>query len=251
MRRVRAVVFDYGHTLVDFSRAEENLLDCYESVRGMLETQATARAPEAEQLIRHVSNRVEALVEDSYSRRELEELDIIDLFDAALRSMGLSVAPEVSRQIVEAEHRAVLSHLTVSRNHLDTLRTLREHGVKTGLVSNAHFLPELMREDIERLGIAEHNDDAVFSAEVGVRKPHPAIFMKVLDALDVAPRDAFFVGDRIADDVHGAQRLGMTGVLTQEFRAEDPAEHEQQPDYVVQRLPEVLAIVLPPDSRGG
>jgi FMN phosphatase YigB (HAD superfamily) len=97
----------------------------------------------------------------------------------------------------------------------------------------------MMREDIERLGIAQFVDDAVFSAEIGVRKPHEAIFRKVLDAIDVDPPAAVFVGDRLRDDIAGAKALGMRGVLTQQYRQEEVGTYPVTPDLVIQRLPEL------------
>jgi len=37
---VRAVLFDYGHTLVDFRRTEEALHDAYEQIRARIEATA-------------------------------------------------------------------------------------------------------------------------------------------------------------------------------------------------------------------
>jgi putative hydrolase of the HAD superfamily len=123
------------------------------------------------------------------------------------------------------------------------LRELRNAGLRIGVVSNAHFLPELMREDLERLGIAGLVDDAVFSAELGVRKPHPAIFLKVLHALDVTPEEAVFIGDRLRDDIGGAKKLGMHAVLTHQFRQEEVRADTPQPDLVIQSLRDLLPFV--------
>ena len=54
------------------------------------------------------------------------------------------------------------------------LDALRERGLKLGLVSNAFDPGWLLQEDLERMGLAERLDTAVFSSEVGKRKPHPA-----------------------------------------------------------------------------
>jgi putative hydrolase of the HAD superfamily len=158
--------------------------------------------------------------------------------------MGVSLPSELVRQIVEMEHRALAGRLEVPQENLQVLAALREYGLRLGLVSNAHFLPDMMQEDIERLGIAQYLDDAVFSAQIGVRKPHPAIFMKVLNELSVVPREAIFVGDRLNDDIGGAQRLGMLGVLTHQFRQEDVDGSSIKPNLVVKRLSEVVPYVL-------
>lgn len=243
MSPVRAVLFDYGHTIIDFKAAEENLLSCYDEVRRVLTAQASRSLPEVPHLIERVSRRVGTLIMESYEARELEELDIVNLFDTALRSMGVEIPREVARQIAEMEHRALFSALSAPPENLEVLMILREEGLKLGLVSNAALLAHLMHEDISRLGIAQHMDAAVFSSEVGVRKPHPAIFMRVLDAIGVAPAEAAFIGDRLHEDVGGAQRVGMRGILTRQYRAEPLDGANVKPDHVVDRLPDVVPYV--------
>jgi len=74
-------------------------------------------------------------------------------------------------------------------------------------------------------------DFAVFSSEVGFRKPDPRIFERALEALGVAPENALFVGDRLYEDVRGAGELGMTTVQALWFRADehpDGAEPDHQ-----------------------
>lgn len=80
------------------------------------------------------------------------------------------------------------------------------------------------------MGIAERIDYAVFSSEVGKRKPHPAIFERALDALDVVPADALFVGDRLYEDVRGAAELGMKTVQAVWFRADEHPDGAE-PDF--------------------
>ena len=244
MAGVRAVLFDYGHTLVDFHLAEEKLLVCYTEVRRMLEGRAYRELPRAPDLVRDVSRRVAAQIVESYEGHELQELDIVTLFDDALRVAGLTLPKDLVRQIAEMEHRAIVSEISMPPENLAVLRELRHHDLKLGLVSNATLLPEMMREDIERLGIAREIDAAVFSSEAGVRKPHPAIFERVLGQLEVSAEDAIFVGDRLRDDVGGAKRLGMRGVLTRQYRQEDVDGLGVRPDLVIHRLEEIIPYVL-------
>jgi putative hydrolase of the HAD superfamily len=80
------------------------------------------------------------------------------------------------------------------------------------------------------MGIAERIDFAVFSSELGKRKPHPEIFERALDALDVESGDAMFVGDRLYEDVRGSNEAGMTSVQALWFRADENAEGGE-PDH--------------------
>ena len=80
------------------------------------------------------------------------------------------------------------------------------------------------------MGIAERIDFAVFSSEIGKRKPHPEIFERALEALGVSPEEAMFVGDRLYEDVRGAGELGITTVQALWFRADEHPDGGE-PDY--------------------
>jgi putative hydrolase of the HAD superfamily len=240
---LRAIVFDYGDTLGDLTVAEQRLLETYGDIRRMLEVQAQRDIPEAADLIQNVTVRVMGMVGASYARHELEELDVLALFEEALSALGLEVPREMVQRIHELEYRAVVSLRTVPPENLDALAALRARGLKLGLVSNAHFLPALMLEDFERMGLAEYMDAIVISSQLGVRKPHPAIFERILDELGVAPEEAVFVGDKVREDIVGPKELGMRAVLTHQFRQEDFDGSPIEPDVVIGSLPELVPYV--------
>jgi HAD superfamily hydrolase (TIGR01509 family) len=225
---------------MDFSPAEDALLDCYERVVELLKEEAYDDLPSAELLVEGVNRRVEREIQESYRKRSLEELDVVSLFQQALGALRLDLPTDLIRRIATMEHRAMASRMMVPKENLAVLANLRQRGLRIGLVSNAHFLPEMMREDIERLGVAVYIDDAVFSSEIRVRKPHPEIFMKVLTAIGTEPHAALFVGDRLADDIAGAQAVGMRTVLTTQYRQEDPAAGDVVPDYTIATLAELV-----------
>ena len=235
MGEIRAVLFDFGHTLVDFHRTEEALLEAYEQIRARIEAALYMEAPEVGHLIDRVAHEVDRRVGASYQERRLEELDLVALFDEILlATLGLTVPPDVVRHIVHLDHSAYSRTLKISPENLGVLEELKGRDLKLGLVSNVALLPDLMRNDLKEMGIAPYLDAETFSSEVGTRKPDPRIFRHVLEQIGVEPAGAVFVGDRMGDDIGGAKGVGMRGVLTREFRSEDP--EADPPDAVVERL---------------
>jgi putative hydrolase of the HAD superfamily len=59
------------------------------------------------------------------------------------------------------------------------------------------------------------------------------------------PERAVFVGDRPFDDIHGAKQVGMRAVLVPHSTIPDAQKGhvEGDPDAVVERLADVLAVV--------
>ena len=113
--------------------------------------------------------------------------------------------------------------------------------VAAGWITNAFDPPSLLHRDLEQMGIAQRVDVAVFSSEVGKRKPHRAIFDRALEALGVAPESALFVGDRLYEDVRGAGEVGMKTVQAVWFRADEHADGAE-PDFVAFTQMDVLNV---------
>ena len=128
------------------------------------------------------------------------------------------------------------------------LDALRADGLRSGLVSNAFDPPRLLHRDLEELGVAERLDAAVFSSEVGRRKPDPAIFLRALELLGVGPSEALFVGDRLYEDVRGAAALGMTTVQALWFRADEHPDGGE-PDFQAFTQMDVLNVARRPRER--
>src|SRR5437016_2779384 len=127
--RVKAVVFDYGHTIVDFRRTEEALLEAYRRIRERIEAALEIEAPEVGHLIERVANEVDRLVGASYRERRMEELDVLTVFEEVLnRALGLSVPTDVVGHIVALDHSAFSNTIVVSDENLGVLRELRERG---------------------------------------------------------------------------------------------------------------------------
>lgn len=92
----------------------------------------------------------------------------------------------------------------------ETLSGLKASGLRLGLISNWHGG---LHYFCEELGIAQHFDAVVSSADVGCEKPDPRIFSEALTRLRTSPEQTLHVGDSIDDDFRGAKAAGMDSVL--------------------------------------
>ena len=133
----------------------------------------------------------------------------------------------------------------------EVLDALKNRGLAIGLISNTGRTPGyVLREILDRLGLASSIDAMVFSNEHGECKPRKSIFENLRRALDVAYDEMVFVGDNLYVDVFGAQSCGMRAIhFIPEVRgtAVAPAvEHGQKivPDAVITRLDQIVPAVL-------
>lgn len=114
------------------------------------------------------------------------------------------------------------------------LNALRELGLVLIVVSNWDAsLPGVLH----RVGLAALLDGVVTSAEVGARKPAPAIFERALALASASAEDAIHVGDSYAEDVEGARAAGIEAVL---LAREGVASNEVRQIRSLRELPALL-----------
>lgn len=82
--------------------------------------------------------------------------------------------------------------------------------IPKGVVSNTRFSERAWLHGLARHGLGV--DFVVSSADVGARKPDPAIFRAALDRLHMPAADVWFVGDSLEKDVRGAEAVGMRAI---------------------------------------
>jgi HAD superfamily hydrolase (TIGR01509 family) len=153
----------------------------------------------------------------------IEEIEYPGQVRSLLGDFDIQISDDELLRFLDAEHEAWSPARKLAATTHALLEALRERGFKLGLVSNAFDPPGLLHRDLEQLGVAERLDVALFSSEVGRRKPDPLIFRAALERLGVEPQASLFVGDTLATDVAGAAALGMRTCQAMWFRAEEDA----------------------------
>ncbi len=87
---------------------------------------------------------------------------------------------------------------------------LHRRGLRIGLISN---WDNRLAGLIGGLGLGDHLDAIISSADVGLHKPDPRIFELACGRLGVEPSQAAHVGDHHYADIVGATAVGMRPVL--------------------------------------
>jgi putative hydrolase of the HAD superfamily len=126
------------------------------------------------------------------------------------------------------------------------LQTLRERGIRIGVLSNTIWSRERHEAIFARDGVAGLIDAAVYTSEIEWTKPHPLAFRAALDALGVAdPAQAVYVGDRLFDDIYGAGSAGLRTIHIphSDIPPEQVGHTLGRPDAVVRSLSEIPDVV--------
>jgi putative hydrolase of the HAD superfamily len=136
------------------------------------------------------------------------------LADALRPGLSQALPGDIWPLLIEVERETMLAHLPlVMDGAVDALTEARALGLRVALVSNTGPTPGVvLRDALQRLGLAGFFDAWIWSDEVGWWKPAPEIYRLATEALGVAPEQTVFVGDTPETDIVGALQAGMWAV---------------------------------------
>ncbi len=209
--RLRAVVFDLFHTLTG-PESEWSDLPWTSDVLG---------------IDRGVWN--DLMVTRSRWRLAGEETDPYVIVGTLARQVDPSITDD---RILEATRCRIQrfkdSLARIPTENVETLRALRASGFRLGLISNADVMEVAPWPTCPLAGLF---DVELFSCEVGLVKPEPAIYVRCIEALGVSPAECLFVGDGGSNELAGARAAGMSTAFVSGVMA------SLWPDRVEERRP--------------
>ncbi|MCC6417316.1 MAG: HAD family hydrolase [Gemmataceae bacterium] len=171
-------------------------------------------------------------------RGDLVEPDYGDVCCAALAGLGLSLCRDDAARLLEATYiSGIEGGKAPYPDAAGVLAELRRRGFALAVVTNRAFGGERFRADLRDAGLDIGWDAEAVSVEVGYLKPHPSIFEHALHGLGRQAHEALMVGNSLAEDVAGAQRLGIAAA----WRRSPPDAEGVVPDYTFTELKELLA----------
>jgi putative hydrolase of the HAD superfamily len=89
---------------------------------------------------------------------------------------------------------------------------LKPRGIPAGVVSNTVFSSRTIEWELARHGLMEHPSFVMASADYGVRKPNPDLFLVAVHKLGLNPNEVWFVGNSLEADIAGAKEAGLVPI---------------------------------------
>jgi putative hydrolase of the HAD superfamily len=127
-------------------------------------------------------------------------------------------------------------HFSLYEEVPGVLRELSASGLRIGLISNSHRCLTSFQSHFDLNGLIAA---AISGSEHGFMKPNPSIFRAALERAGVEPHEALMVGDSVSQDVEGAARAGMRGVLV--HRGDEP--HPRSEELTAAGVPVVSSLM--------
>lgn len=120
----------------------------------------------------------------------------------------------------------------------EVLDALKGAGVRLALVTNGAAADQ--RAKVARFDLARRFDHIQIEGEHGFGKPEERAYRHALEALKVAPHEAWMVGDNLEWEVAAPQRLGIFAIWHDHIGDGLPHDSQVQPDRIITRLSELL-----------
>lgn len=249
--RIKAVLFDMDDTLIDWSGVQEDM--------------ATVETRHLQNVHRHLTSRGHALpaFDDFWgtfrrtlihawteAKKDWSGVSFITVMQEFLLDCGVDEAKLDLDAVLQAYNWSVVPGVKLFDDTLFVLEQLKSEGYKIGLITNA-MQPMWMRDiELHAYGILDYLDARLTSGDVGVMKPHPFIYWRALELLDVQPEEAIFVGDRPANDIAGANKAGLTSVLISPPHLDRDLDGVR-PNFTIATLSELLPILTQLEGNHG
>lgn len=237
--RIRAVVFDYGNTLIEFGASriavcDAALADALGRLYGPLDLDRLRAIRDRQRLAPYAGDPPE------YRENDLNEITA----DLVREIYGREPAQDEVAELVRVRFEVFVRVVEPPRGVPEMLARLRSQ-YRLGVLSN---YPDgaAIRASLLKTGLFEHFDRVVVSGDLGYAKPHPLPFETMTRGLRVPASATVFVGDNWLADVQGGKRAGMWVVHTTQYVPYEQFERrlgDLDPDAVIADLLELEPLI--------
>ena len=208
MKNIRAIGFDLFNTLITVE--PQTLQEAHGRLFGSLMESGFQLDEDAFRKA-HRQAALDHLAECQKSGRETHNRFWIS---AALAEQGCQVSPEDWRiaAAVEGYFSAFLEYCRLIPGTGSMLETVKAK-YRLGLLTNFTHGPAA-RNILDYLGITPFFSIILISGELGYRKPHASVFLKLIEQFGAEPNQILYVGDDPEPDIEGARAVGLQPVWT-------------------------------------
>ncbi|MFQ3621585.1 MAG: HAD family hydrolase [Spirochaetales bacterium] len=253
-KSIKAVIFDLGGTLEDTRVDTTRHIEVVPKIRQKIQSAVPLENLSDQELLERIYKGMEAYKSFRETHeRELTPQEVFLTFvfpDSAIPPPVFTSEKDPFWDEVAYIYESEFYQRTCRPETPKVLATLKKEGFRLGVISNI-LSRLLVPERLQAYGISQYFDVILTSAEFGLRKPNPKIFLAATEQLHIQPKDAIYVGDTVSRDVVGARRAGYA--LAVQIRSHltsisDTSKDTEKPDVLIQSLEELLKI-LPSKER--
>ncbi len=243
-RHIRCILFDLGSTL--WTAVDKSAWLNLEETSNLIAVETLRRFTNDKEFSSIDSHTLGTLLRRAVEKRIRFEArqnpgyepDFVLATMEALQKLGISKANRtLGEDIYEALRIRIPNSRVLFDDTLSTLAVLKQSGYILGVVTNRHYGGVPFHEDLQIVGLLDYfeYEHMAISADLGIRKPNPDIFMYALNKLNVEPEEAAMVGDSLKADILGARTLNILAIWKPKASLREEAKVAWMSSYIASR----------------
>jgi putative hydrolase of the HAD superfamily len=215
-KKIKAVLFDLGETLVDFGRINTTKI-FRQSAKMTYEFLQSCNKPLGNFRWYYwhsvIAFRFRCLV-SSLTGKDFNALLLLKKIGV---KKGLTLDEDQLRQLGWLWYEPLAKVARIEPRLKATLASLKQMGLKLGIVSNTFISADSLDRHLAQFGILDFFPVRLYSHQFVFRKPDIRIFQTAARQIGELPQEVLFVGDRIEKDISPALKVGMQAVLKEAY----------------------------------
>ena len=211
--KVQHIFFDLDHTLWDF---EKNSGATFKSIFKELNFEFSI------EVFLDFYNPINHYYWKQYRENMISEVELRYLrLGKTFEAMKVPFTPSLLERVAELYIQQLSKHTELFE---DTISVLEYLSSKYTLHIITNGFEHVQQRKLENSGIARFFKTVLTAEKIGVKKPHPTIFLSAMKTAEVLPEHAVMIGDSLEADIQGALKLGMQAI---HFNSHKEAYHEE------------------------
>lgn len=215
-KKIKAILFDLGETLLDFGRI--NTIKIFrQSAKLTYEFLQSCNKPlgNFQWYCWHsmIAFRFHCLV-SSLTGKDFNALLLLKKIGI---KKGFTLDDDQLRQLGWLWYEPLAKLARIEPRLKATLASLKQMGLKLGIVSNTFISAGSLDRHLAQFGILDFFPIRLYSHQFAFRKPDIRIFQTAAQQIGEPPQDILFVGDRINKDIVPALKVGMQAALKEAY----------------------------------
>ena len=211
--KVQHIFFDLDHTLWDF---EKNSGATFKSIFEELNFDFSL------EVFLDFYNPINHYYWKQYRENMISEVELRYLrLEKTFEAMKVPFTPSLLERVAELYIQQLSTHTELFE---DTISVLEYLSSKYTLHIITNGFEHVQQRKLENSGIAHFFKTVLTAEKIGVKKPHPTIFLSAMKTAEVLPEHTMMIGDSLEADIQGALKLGMQAI---HFNSHKEAYHEE------------------------
>lgn len=178
-------------------------------------------------------------LKEAYKHKNISHNRAI-LFERLLESFNIPFDAGLIYEMYETYWFCVNTFIQPFPTNLETLKTLKEHGVKIIGISDGTLIDRI--RNINALKMSDLFTYIVSSEETIDTKPEPDMFELALEKAKCTKEEAIFIGDSWNADVLGGVNFGLNTVWFNPYDKEMPSDSHIKPNYTIKEFSQLIPI---------